>query len=546
GYKLGYLEQHLHFTKPTLLKECTQVLSEEERYDDYKAEKILFGLGFTQEDLDRAPAEFSGGFQLRINLTKTLLQSPDLLLLDEPTNYLDILSMRWLRGFLKSFRGEVIIVTHDRDFMDSVTTHTMGIHRGELIKIKGSTHKYYTQLSESEELHEKTRLNQEGKIKELQKFVDRFGAKASKATQAKSKMKQIEKLKILGGPLRAESSLGFCFNYKATPAKVLMEARGLAFAYKEEDSDGKMVDLFSKLDFDIKPGDRLAVIGKNGKGKTTLLNILAGALEPNSGTITLHPQTSLGYYQQTNRKDLDPNQTVAEEIAQANAELSTTQSRRICGAMLFPGDRANKKISVLSGGEQSRVLLGKVLANSANLLLLDEPSNHLDMDSIEILTEEVSKFKGGVVIVTHNEEILRVLANKLVIFHKGTAELFTGTYDEFLDTIGWEEEASLKKPSTTTKQSSSDDSDDGAKKPSRGMGAVQKEYEKTEKEIRTLEDELKVKHEEATELSSKGGKSGRIEARKLYKVIGDIQKKVDNNYTRLEELTEEMVSLSAT
>ena len=167
GYKIGYLDQHIHFTQNTLLEECCQALSAEEQYDHYKAEKILSGLGFTEDDLLRSPSEFSGGFQLRINLTKTLLQDPGLLLLDEPTNYLDILSLRWLRRFLKSFRGEAILITHDREFMDSTTTHTMGIHRGSLTKIQGPTEKYYAQLMLNEEIHEKTRQSQEKKIKDL-------------------------------------------------------------------------------------------------------------------------------------------------------------------------------------------------------------------------------------------------------------------------------------------------------------------------------------------------------------------------------------------
>jgi ATP-binding cassette subfamily F protein 3 len=539
GYRLGYLEQHIHFTKPTLLEECIQALSEEECYDYYKAEKILFGLGFTQEDLEKAPTEFSGGFQLRINLTKTLLEKPDLLLLDEPTNYLDILSMRWLRRFLKSFQGEVIIITHDRDFMDSVTTHTMGIHRQGLIKIKGSTNNYYTQLLLEEELHEKTRQNQETRIRELKKFVTRFGAKASKATQAKSKQKQIDRIELLS-ELRTVNTLGFSFNFEPTPAKILMEVRDLAFSYSGNEAD----NLFSSLDFDIKPGDRLAVIGKNGKGKTTLLNILSSSLEQSSGSIKLHPRTCLGYYQQTNRKDLDPTQTVAEEIAQANPALSTTESRRICGAMMFPRDQADKLISVLSGGEQSRVLLGKVLAHPANLLLLDEPSNHLDMDSIDVLTQEISKFKGGVIIVTHNEEILRTLANKLIIFHENRAELFTGTYDEFLDKIGWEEESQLKKPKAEDKEKGKP-RNKLQKEQRRKLGAAKRRYEKTEEDIQRLEEELKIKNQEASNLSSKENASNSPEARGIYEELGNLQKNIDENYRCLEKLTEEIAALEA-
>lgn len=537
GYKTGYLDQHIHFTQKTLLEECCQVLSADEQYDHYKAEKILFGLGFTGTDLQLPPGEFSGGFQLRINLTKTLLQNPDLLLLDEPTNYLDILSLRWLRRFLKGFRGEVILITHDRDFMDSVTTHTMGIHRGMLTKIEGPTEKYYTQLMMDEEIHEKTRQNQEKKIKDLRKFVDRFGAKASKAAQAQSKLRQIEKMETLD-EIRPEYKLGFRFNYKPIPAKVCMQVEDIAFSYTGDPED----NLFENLSFQIKPEDRLAVIGKNGKGKTTLLNVLAQTMKPTSGSIKFHPGISVGYYQQTNRKDLNPANTVAHEIAEANPHLSASQSRAICGAMMFTGDLANKKISVLSGGEQSRVLLGKILAHPTNLLFLDEPSNHLDMDSVQVMTQEVKKFPGGVVIVTHNEEILRALANKLVIFHKNTAEVFLGSYDEFLETIGWEEEASIEKTKEKPSNTRSKQQDlDSTKQQGQRLKSLKKEYENIEAEILRLEGEIKHKNEEVLKMVQDRADGSQIP--KLYKTIGELQSRLDVCYTKLEELFRQMDGL---
>ena len=556
GYKLGYLDQHIHFTQNTLLEECCQVLSAEEQYDHYKAEKILFGLGFTEEDLNRPPSEFSGGFQLRINLTKTLLQDPGLLLLDEPTNYLDILSLRWLRRFLKSFRGEAILITHDREFMDSTTTHTMGIHRGSLTKIQGPTEKYYAQLMLNEEIHEKTRQSQEKKIKDLMKFVDRFGAKASKAGQAQSKLRQIEKMEVLD-EIKPEYKLGFRFNYKPIPSKVSMQVEDIAFSYTGNPKD----NLFQDLSFQIKPEDRLAVIGKNGKGKTTLLNVLAQTAQPTKGSVKFPPGISIGYYQQTNRKDLNPNNTVAVEIAQANPRLSNSESRAICGAMMFSGDLANKKVSVLSGGEQSRVLLGKILAHPANLLFLDEPSNHLDMDSIEVMTKEIKKFPGAVVIVTHNEEILRVLATKLIIFHKNKAEVFAGTYDEFLETIGWEEEASLKKPKEkpSEKPSKQKDAEPRGTRQKSGeeqgrelpgyadprrltripqtqptLNSLKKDYESMENEILILEEDIKNKNEEVILMLQERVDGSQI--RDIYKTIGKMQSRLDGCYLKLEEL----------
>ena len=367
--------------------------------------------------MDRDPAQFSGGFQLRLHLVKSLLKEPDLLLLDEPTNYLDILSLHWMRGFLKDFHGEVILITHDRRFMDSVVTHVMGIHRERLRKIKGNTSEYYRQLTMDEEIYEKTRVNQEKKVKEMQVFVDRFRAKNTKAKQAQSKLKQIEKLNPMV-KLSHEARLGFQFNYKQTPAKVFMTMENLSFGFKPHET------LFTDLSFSLKPGDRVGIIGKNGYGKTTLLNFIFGDLQ-GGGKISSHPDTILSYYQQTNKKKLNPTATIYEEIASENPELSMGQVRAICGAMMFSGDRADQKISVLSGGEMGRVLLGKVIAKPSNVLLLDEPTNHLDMESIQVMSEEIHAFKGAVLFVSHDEDILHKLANKLILFKKwGSKSLF--------------------------------------------------------------------------------------------------------------------------
>lgn len=434
GYRLGALEQHIRFTKKTVLEECTQVLKAED-YRDHEAEKILFGLGFTQEDLSKDPLSFSGGYQIRINLTKVLLQAPNLLLLDEPTNYLDIVSMRWLKGFLTSFDGEVLIITHDREFMDDVVTHTMGLHRQTLKKIKGDTAKFYEQILIDEEMYEKTRENLDKKRKEMQVFIDRFKAKATKAAQAQSRMKALEKMGTME-KLSDVESLGFKFKYIDCPSKVIGEVSNLSFSYDKTDEHL----LFKNLNFTIGKNDRIAIIGKNGKGKSTLLNLIGEVLEPNAGTIRFHPSKQSGHFGQTNISRLNLERTIVEEIQNENNDLSISSIRNICGTMMFDGDLANKKIKVLSGGERARVMLGKILAKPANLLLLDEPTNHLDLESIESLTEEIVEFPGAVLIVTHSELMLRNIATKLIIFHKGTAEFFDGTYDEFLEKIGWEEE----------------------------------------------------------------------------------------------------------
>jgi len=319
--------------------------------------------------------------------------------------------------------------------MDSVSTHIIGLTRKRLRKYQGDTAKFYEQVAISDEMYEQTRLNQEKKKKELQGFVDRFGAKASKAAQAQSRAKQIEKMETLE-KLSDENSLGFKFHYKDCPGKVILEAKDLSFAYSGEASE----DLFSKLSISIGRHDKVGIIGKNGKGKSTLLNVLAGELVAREGEITTHPGISVGHFGQTNIERLHEDNTIEVEIGESNPELSFAQVRNICGTMMFESDLAKKKISVLSGGEKSRVMLGKILAYKSNLLLLDEPTNHLDMDSIETLTNEIVKFKGAVIVVTHSEMMLRAVATKLIVFRKGHAEFYDGTYDEFLEKIGWEED----------------------------------------------------------------------------------------------------------
>lgn len=526
SYKLGFLDQHIRFTQDTVLKEAALALPKGQELETYKAEALLFGLGFTAEDMERSPSDFSGGYQLRINLVKSLLQEPDLLLLDEPTNYLDILSLNWMRGFLKEFPGEVIIITHDRHFMDSVVTHTMGIHRQGLRKIAGNTTKYYEQLAMDEEIYEKTRLNTEKKVKEMQAFVDRFRAKNTKAKQAQSKMKQIAKLKPMA-KLSAEDQMGFRFNYKDTPAKVLMSVENLSFGYE------KNKNLFENIHFRLMPEDRIAIIGKNGYGKTTLLNVIAGQLN-GSGDISAHPDTTVAYYQQTNKKKLSPNATIHEEIASENPNLSISQVRAICGAMMFSGDNAEKKISVLSGGEQGRVLLGKVIAKASNVLLLDEPTNHLDMESIEVLRQEIDDFPGGVIFVSHDEDLLDMLATKLIVFKDGKAKLFLGNYQEFLEKEGWGETVVKKE------KKSSGDRKENKRKRAELIQERAKLLKPIKKQMETLEAKIIASESELEELNKKieSLQLDSSESQDLYQKVGSLQIQIATHYQSLDELIE--------
>jgi len=527
GYKVAYLDQHIKFTKPSLLEECVTALPKEKEYEHYLAEKILFGLGFSQEDLSKHPSEFSGGYQLRINLAKCLIQDPDLLLLDEPTNYLDIVSLRWMKTFLKAFAGGVLLITHDRGFMDSVCTHTVGIHRKGLKKVTGTTDKYYQTIEEEEIIYEKTRQNTDKKVKKMEEFVTRFKAKASKAKAAQSMMKRIEKMGSMNA-LDAEQVLGFRFNFKETPAKRLMGVENLSFGYTENHL------LFTGLSFDLKPEDCVAVIGKNGKGKTTLLNVLAGQNKAITGEIIAHPSAEIGYYQQTNKKNLIRSNTVVEEITSSNPMLDTSQVRAICGAVMFSGSDADKKIKVLSGGEQGRVLLGKILAHENNVLLLDEPTNHLDLESIEALISQIKVFAGATMIVTHNEEMLRDLATKLIVFSRGKATLFNGSYDEFLEKIGWEEEegAKNKKKSKVNRKEQKRLKAELVKERSKKLKPLKTKLVAVETNIQAAEEKLK---EHEAQVAS-AAQTDDNDLNEIYKEIGSLQLTIASFYEDYEKL----------
>ena len=430
NYRIAHVRQKLDFTANTVLEEGATGLLEHEQDQLWKIEKILAGLGFSEKDLQRHPGEFSGGYQVRLNLAKTLVSDPDLLLLDEPTNYLDITSIRWIERFLLSWPHEVMLITHDRSFMDKIVTHTMGIHRRKLRKITGNTQKYYAQIAQDEEIYEKTRINDERRRKDIEQFITRFRAKARLANLVQSRIKTLAKMDK-HDKLEKINTLGFSFHSKPFPARQVLTAQNISFAY----DSGK--PLIRNFNLTAVAHDRVCVIGKNGKGKTTLLKLLAGVLTPQHGTFRYNPNVTTGFFEQTNVKTLVDTRTIEEEILYANPQVDRQAARNICGAMMFSGDEALKKISVLSGGEKSRVMLGKLLVTPVNLLLLDEPTNHLDMEACDALLAAIDNFDGAAIMVTHNEMFLHALARRLIVFQGDQTEVFDGSYQQFLDKGGW-------------------------------------------------------------------------------------------------------------
>ena len=537
NYRIGTLKQHLSFSEKTLREEASLALGEEMQYDVYRVEKILFGLGFNAEDLEKEPLSFSGGFQIRINLAKLLVTEPNLLLLDEPTNYLDIVSLRWLKNFLRAFEGEVILITHNRDFMDSVCTHTMGLVRKDIEVIQGDTHKFYEQLASNDEHYQKQKEAQDRKVKELEEFIAKNKARASTAALAQSKVKQLEKMDRLHD-LSFDNSLAFDFNFKETPAKIMLEVEDLSFGYLHDNL------LFKDIKFTLNRGECIGIIGKNGKGKSTLLNTLAGELKQLSGEVRSHPSVEFAHFGQTNIARLHPSSTVTDEIHSANTKLSTEVIRSIAGAMMFSGESADKKVSLLSGGEKSRVMLGQILARDVNLLFLDEPTNHLDMESIEALTEAITSFEGGVMIVTHSEEMLRRVCDRLIIFAKDGAEYFDGGYDEFLEKIGWEEEEKEERVKVAPKSNNKENKKLRAelvRERNKLTSSLKKKVEKLENKIMEVEDSLTSHHQELIEVSNSGDSASLME---LSKLVSDEENKVEEMFEELEVAQTELDTIN--
>jgi ATP-binding cassette subfamily F protein 3 len=531
GYRIGHLSQHLQFDHATILDEVLAVLGDRVDEDGYRAESALMGLGFSREDLARPASEFSGGFQIRINLARVLVEQPNLLLLDEPTNYLDIVSMRWLSRFLREWRNELIVISHDRRFMNSVTTHSMAIHRRQLRRMAGPVEKLFEQIASEEEIHENTRLNEQKKRRQEERFIERFRSKASKATLVQSRIKALARRGQLEART-AEQDLEFHFNAAPFHSTTMMTVDDLSFGYP----DGPT--LMEGLGFTIEKGDRVAIIGPNGKGKTTLLNLLANELTPQRGQIKSNPNTAIAYFGQTNIARLNENNTVEEELLAVQPDRSRSQVRGLCGLLMFSGDTALKPISVLSGGERSRVLLGKLLVSPANLLLLDEPTNHLDIESVESLLDAVDAFPGAVLLVTHSEMILERLATRLIIFDGGKATLFESGYRDFMDRIGWQSEADINpgRKSTANKKSRDVRRQRAEIVAERGRvtAPLKKKVNATERSIEKLETEVQQHDQDML----KAAEQGRNDE------IGPINAQAKQKRQRIDELFDELETIS--
>jgi ATP-binding cassette, subfamily F, member 3 len=393
------------------------------RYPGHEAEKILLGLGFTPEDFEKPVSTLSGGWKMRAALAGLLYQAPDLLLLDEPTNHLDVPSVHWLEGYLKTFRGAMVLICHDREFLNRQTERTFSFEP-EGIRFYNGNYDHYLRAREEEKknLEAKAR-NQEQKVKEAAKFIERFRAKSSKARQAQSKIKLLKKIELVETH-RKQKVIRFSFPEVPGSGREILSIQELSKGFS-----GKA--LYRDLNLRVTKGERVAIIGPNGAGKTTLLRMVAGELSPDQGRITPGHEVSMSYYAQHLSEMLDPNKTVLEEVYHVVPHASATFVRGVCGAFLFSGPDVEKPVGVLSGGERARVCLAKILVKPGNFMVMDEPTNHLDIVSSEILIDALTDFGGTLLFVSHNQSFVNRLATKIWDIRDRAILEYPGTLSEY-------------------------------------------------------------------------------------------------------------------
>jgi len=389
-----------------------EILEHLELLDEYRLESrakaILGGIGFRPQDLERPLTSFSGGWLMRVALARILLQRPDLLILDEPTNHLDLESLLWLEDFLKSARGGLLLVSHDRRFMNALITDVWEIENRQIAVYSGNLDAYVLQKEERLKVIRAQAANQEARIADLERFIERFGAKATKARQAQSRAKELEKIEAQRIELPQDrATVRFRFPPAPRSGNQVLSLKQVSLTFGER-------RVLEGLNFTLTRGERLAIVGPNGVGKTTLLKLLAGSLRPSSGQVVPGAEVKTGYYAQIQAETLGLNNTIVRELEQVAPDMPISQVRAVAGAFLFSGDAVDKRCAILSGGEKARVALAKLLLQPSNLLLLDEPTNHLDADSRAVLLEALQDFDGTMILVSHDRDFMSGLVDKVL------------------------------------------------------------------------------------------------------------------------------------
>ncbi|QHN64429.1 ABC-F family ATP-binding cassette domain-containing protein [Bergeyella cardium] len=409
------------------MTDLNDILQHHDAYNlEGDVEKVLLGLGFKADDFNKITDTFSGGWRMRIELAKLLLQNNDLLLLDEPTNHLDMESIIWLENFLKDYTGAIVLVSHDKQFMTSVCNRTFDVNNKKIDDYKANYSKYLELRKERREKLMQAKKNQDAEIKQMEDNINKFRASATKASFAQSLIKKLEKIERIEIDNEDVSKFNIRFEQSIIPGKVIFEAENLGKSYGDK-------KVFDGVNFFVERGDRIALLGQNGQGKTTLAKILSGVITDYTGSWSLGHNVNIGYFAQNQEEVLDPNKTVLQEAEDAATEETRPRVRDLLGSFLFSGEDVDKKTKVLSGGERNRLALCKLLLRPFNTLIMDEPTNHLDIQSKEIIKLALNKFEGTLIVISHDREFLQGLADKIFEFRNGKMKEFLGNIDEYLE-----------------------------------------------------------------------------------------------------------------
>lgn len=482
------IETLIHKLEKEYREEWVEKLTRlQEKYDHLggyglqaKAEEVLEGIGFVTADLHRPLKEFSGGWRMRVMLAKLLLEKPSLLMLDEPTNHLDLPSIEWVENYLRNYDGAVIIVSHDRTFLDNVVTKIVDVTQQQLISYEGNYSFYLEEKELREEIQQNAFENQQQKIRQTERFIERFRAKATKARQVQSRVKALDRMERIEEVVQDTAAVNFKFTFNQQPGRYIVTLEDVSKAYGE-------LQILKHTSATIERGDKIALIGANGKGKSTLLRIISGT-EPIEGKRTLGYNVIQGFFAQHQLESLHVDNEILDELKQAGSGKTEQQLRNVLGCFLFSDEDVFKKIKVLSGGEKSRVALAKTLISEANFLLLDEPTNHLDFISENILIQALQQYQGSFVVVSHNRHFISQVANKIWYIEDHQIKEYPGSYEEYDywkkkkegETKQSQEKPVAKTPAPPKEKPAPSNGHSQSLKP------LQRELEKTEQKIETL------------------------------------------------------------
>ncbi|MCM5528585.1 ABC-F family ATP-binding cassette domain-containing protein [Parasegetibacter sp. NRK P23] len=529
-----------------LLNRYMDVLHEIDLLDGYnvqhKAEEVLHGLGFSDTDLVRPYKEFSGGWRMRVLLAKMILQQPDVLLLDEPTNHLDLPSIEWLEKYLLNYKGSVVIVSHDKFFLDKMVNKIVELYQQELHIYVGNYSYYETEKEVRVEMQKRAYENQQDFIRQQERFIERFKAKASKAAQAQSVQKRLDKIDRIEDVEIERPNMRINFSVGKEPGKIICTLKNVSKSFGD-------LQILKNASGEIERGDKIALIGANGKGKSTLLRIVAGT-EPIEGERIWGHNVAESFYAQHQLESLGLNNTLIEEMNSSRAGKTELEYRSLLGAFLFGGDDVDKRIKILSGGEKARVALAKVIVSKANFLMLDEPTNHLDIHSVELLVEALNKYEGSIILVSHDRYFISKAANKIWEIVDGKIKEFKGTYHEWVE---WKERMAARAieeaPKKEEKEKEKSKPAPVAPQPQakQGNAPINKELQKLQKTFQQLEEKIAAKKAEKEKLEAALGNPDTYsdpkkfqDTEKSYKAVGAELEQMNVQY---EELFEQIMAL---